>query len=153
MPTSENFNQLKTYLETKHENLRIELDGSYYRYAEPDHSKRITQGICHKNYITIRVNEEETNWQEAVFMLLHEYGHFLLFNKIIPTYSGNDEVDAWIIGISYGVGGIQENLFDVEDYIIYALKCLDSYKKISSFRFLLNHYFFFNKINFERSGE
>ena len=155
MLTSENFNKLKSYLESKHTDLRIELDGSYYRYAEPDRSKRITNGICHKNYITIRVNEEDINWKEAVVMLLHEYGHFLLFNKIIREYSGKVEIDAWIFGLTYGIGGLEENCLKLEDYIKYASTCLNSYIKIENkdLNFLLNHYFFFHNINFERSGK
>ena len=149
--TIENFNKLKSYLERKHTDLRIELDGSYYRYAEPDRSKRITNGICHKNYITIRVNEEDINWKEAVVMLLHEYGHFLLFNKIIREYSGKVEIDAWIFGLTYGIGGLEIEEFDVMMYSPYASRCLNSYLSVydkitaTEFEKLFYKYFYYNR--------
>lgn len=152
MLTSENFQQLKTYLESKHKDLRIELDGSYYRYAEPDHSKRITQGICHKNYITIRVNEEDTNWKEAVFMLLHEYGHFLLFNRLIKKYSKSSEIDSWIFGFN-GIVGLDDDVFDnntMKDYISYASQCLNSYMSMTVHELdqLVHRYFYYHNEEF-----
>lgn len=90
------FNKLVKWA-SSHEDIDIQLDTSYYKYAKTKKEDRIVNGMAGSDgSIILYADGDDIDWEHLTSMLIHEIGHVVLFQE---GKCWHTEKDAWICGI------------------------------------------------------
>jgi hypothetical protein len=113
------FNKLVRWA-SKTEDIDVQLDTSYYKYAKTKKEDRIVNGMAGADgHITLYADWESPDWEFLTSMLIHEIGHVILFQEGKAWHS---EKEAWICGIQIVPEEFRSK--SIKEHIKY---CLETY--------------------------
>jgi len=135
MTKKELFFEFWYYVKSLHPKLRLEIDTSYYELSQ---LPPISNGSCTSDgYIMIYMDVKNPNWEEALFVLMHEVGHWSEWGTMRNTSGSSPyqiEYWAWYDGLILFLKSVKSGLTADETldkllgrYLDFAEICLKSY--------------------------
>lgn len=118
---------------SEQEDIDVQLDTTYYEYANTKQEDRIINGVAGSDgYIILYADKKNMDWDKLTSMLIHEIGHVILFQE---GKCWHTEKDAWICGIQTVPKRFYPNKLD--EHCIECLKTYD-YKRFGWVKKLLS---------------